>query len=236
MLHVDVKKLGNIPDGGGWCYVGRRQGEKNRAATPGKLRSKHSAPLMGQGLRPHRHRRLLPRRLRRDPRRRNRTYRHRGSGEGCRVVQLARRHCLAGSVGQRRGISLTPVARHLRRARYQAQADQAVSASDQRQDREIPPHPGRRLGLRPLLHLRDGAPRRTRRLAALLQPSPAPHGLREPAALLTIDQRLRSVHLACVIASVDLVLSSSVVLSFEALTIGCNDVLIPVKGIFAVPL
>ena len=34
MLHVDVKKLGNIPDGGGWRYVGRRQGEKNRAATP----------------------------------------------------------------------------------------------------------------------------------------------------------------------------------------------------------
>ena len=48
MLHVDVKKLGNIPDGGGWRYVGRRQGEKNRAATPGKLRSKYSDPLMGK--------------------------------------------------------------------------------------------------------------------------------------------------------------------------------------------
>lgn len=32
MLHVDVKKLGNIPDGGGWRYVGRRQGEKHRAS------------------------------------------------------------------------------------------------------------------------------------------------------------------------------------------------------------
>lgn len=48
MLHVDVKKLGNIPDGGGWRYVGRRQGEKHRAATPGKPRSKHSNPLMGK--------------------------------------------------------------------------------------------------------------------------------------------------------------------------------------------
>ena len=48
MLHVDVKKLGNIPDGGGWRYVGRRQGEKNRAATPGKLRSKYYDPLMGK--------------------------------------------------------------------------------------------------------------------------------------------------------------------------------------------
>ena len=36
MLHVDVKTLGNIPDGAGWRYVGRRQGEKNRAATPNK--------------------------------------------------------------------------------------------------------------------------------------------------------------------------------------------------------
>jgi hypothetical protein len=26
LLHVDVKKLGNIPTGGGWRYVGRRQG------------------------------------------------------------------------------------------------------------------------------------------------------------------------------------------------------------------
>lgn len=33
MLHVDVKKLGNIPDGGGWRFVGRVQGERNREAT-----------------------------------------------------------------------------------------------------------------------------------------------------------------------------------------------------------
>jgi transposase InsO family protein len=39
LIHVDVKKLGNIPDGGGWRYVGRTQGNKNRAATPGVTRS-----------------------------------------------------------------------------------------------------------------------------------------------------------------------------------------------------
>ena len=49
---------------------------------------------------------------------------------------------------------------------------------------------------RPLLHLRGGAPWQARRLAALLQPPPAPPGLREPATLLTIDQHPRSVHLA----------------------------------------
>ena len=47
MLHVDVKKLGNIPDGGGWRYVGRRQGGRNRAATPDKPRNVHGNPKMG---------------------------------------------------------------------------------------------------------------------------------------------------------------------------------------------
>ena len=47
MLHVDVKKFGNIPDGGGWRFVGRTQGGKNRAATPGKPKNKHYNPKMG---------------------------------------------------------------------------------------------------------------------------------------------------------------------------------------------
>ena len=47
MLHVDVKKLGNIPDGGGWRYVGRAQGARNRAVTPGKPKNVHHNPKMG---------------------------------------------------------------------------------------------------------------------------------------------------------------------------------------------
>ena len=46
LLHMDVKKLGNIPDGGGWRYVGKQQGDRNRAATPGKARSRNHDPLM----------------------------------------------------------------------------------------------------------------------------------------------------------------------------------------------
>jgi transposase InsO family protein len=30
LLHVDVKKLGNIPDGGGWRFLGRAHGNRNR--------------------------------------------------------------------------------------------------------------------------------------------------------------------------------------------------------------
>lgn len=47
LLHMDVKKLGRIPDGGGWRYVGRQQGKANRTATSGKPRSKWSNVLIG---------------------------------------------------------------------------------------------------------------------------------------------------------------------------------------------
>src|SRR3954462_3717564 len=50
LIHVDVKKLGKVPDGGGWRYVGRQQGGKNRAATvvrTGAPKSKYRKPLVG---------------------------------------------------------------------------------------------------------------------------------------------------------------------------------------------
>ena len=50
LIHVDVKKLGRVPDGGGWRYVGRQQGGKNRSATAertGKPRNKWHNPLVG---------------------------------------------------------------------------------------------------------------------------------------------------------------------------------------------
>lgn len=33
LVHVDVKKIGNIPDGGGWRYLGRARGRRNSTAT-----------------------------------------------------------------------------------------------------------------------------------------------------------------------------------------------------------
>ena len=50
LIHVDVKKLGRVPDGGGWRYVGRQQGRKHRAATSartGDPKSKYRQPLVG---------------------------------------------------------------------------------------------------------------------------------------------------------------------------------------------
>jgi transposase InsO family protein len=48
LIHVDVKKLGNIPDGGGWRFVGRTQGYRNKATTPGLPRSKWRNPKTGR--------------------------------------------------------------------------------------------------------------------------------------------------------------------------------------------
>ena len=71
LIHVDVTKFGNIPDGGGWRYVGKQQGDKNKSTTAlrtgrtakGHREHRHRLPA-------HRHRRPLPGRLRRDLRRR----------------------------------------------------------------------------------------------------------------------------------------------------------------------
>jgi transposase InsO family protein len=47
LIHVDVKKLGNIPDGGGWRYVGRKQGYRNKVVTPGMVRNKYGNARVG---------------------------------------------------------------------------------------------------------------------------------------------------------------------------------------------
>ena len=49
LLHADVKKLGNIPAGGGWRFLGREQGGANRVADGGRARSQHRNPLMRHG-------------------------------------------------------------------------------------------------------------------------------------------------------------------------------------------
>ncbi len=47
LLHMDVKKLGRVPDGGGWRYVGRQKGKANRIATAGTPRSRWHNVLIG---------------------------------------------------------------------------------------------------------------------------------------------------------------------------------------------
>jgi transposase-like protein len=49
LLHVDVKKLGNVPDGGGWRYLGRQRGAQSRLATKTRtgITNVHHNPKVG---------------------------------------------------------------------------------------------------------------------------------------------------------------------------------------------
>jgi transposase InsO family protein len=49
LIHVDVTKFGNIPDGGGWRYLGKQQGQRNRVAHAQRSgeRSKLYHPQLG---------------------------------------------------------------------------------------------------------------------------------------------------------------------------------------------
>ena len=47
LIHVDVTKFANIPDGGGHRFVGRQQGYTNAAATPGLPRGVDGKPRTG---------------------------------------------------------------------------------------------------------------------------------------------------------------------------------------------
>jgi len=51
LVHVDVKKLGNIPDGGGWRGVGKERGKRNRQAhrDPARRRKIAGQPNLGYG-------------------------------------------------------------------------------------------------------------------------------------------------------------------------------------------
>ena len=48
MIHVDVTKFGNIPDGGGHRFVGRQQGYQNQLTTSGLPRGKDYKPRTGK--------------------------------------------------------------------------------------------------------------------------------------------------------------------------------------------
>jgi transposase InsO family protein len=47
LVHVDIKKLGNIPDGGGHRMVGRQAGQRNRTTTAGKHRDRNGNSHVG---------------------------------------------------------------------------------------------------------------------------------------------------------------------------------------------
>ena len=176
LIHVDVTKFGNIPDGGGHRFVGRQQGDKNRAATAHRTgaRSATWEPRLGIG------------------------YVHTVIDDHSRVAyaEICANETAETAIGvlrravacfAERGVTVERVlsdngSAYKARDSAKACADLGITVKktrpyrpqNQRQDRTIPPHTCRRLGLRPLLRQRDRPPRSPIRLAAHLQSPPAP--------------------------------------------------------------
>lgn len=155
LLHVDVTKFGNIPDGGGWRYVGKQQGDRNREATAKRTGKRRGyEPNVGTA------------------------FLHTVVDDHSRVayVEICTDEKAVTAIGvleravawfadrgvtvervllrQRVRLQVLRMARRLRRTRHHAQADTALPTADQRQDRTLPPHPRRWLGIRPLLPIR----------------------------------------------------------------------------------
>ncbi len=192
---MDVKKFGNIPDGGGWRYVGRQQGEKNRVATPDKPRSIHRGPKMGHAF-VHTviddHSRVAYAEVHDDEtaltatgvlRRAVGWFAARGitthrvlSDNGSPYVSFLWRDTCAE-------LGITP-----KRTRpYRPQTNGKI----ERFHRTMADG----WGYARCYPFRDRTPRRPGRMAPRVQPPPTPHRLREPAPSHPLDQPLGSVHL-----------------------------------------
>lgn len=174
MIHVDVTKFGSIPDGGGWRFVGKQQGDKHKATTALRTgRTSKGHPNIGTAF-VHTviddYSRVAYAEICAD----EKAVTAIGVLERAVAWRRSRRHSRARLIRQRVGLSLLRMARCLHPARRPTQAHPPLSSTDQWQDRAVPPHPRRRLGLRTLLRIRIRTPSRATRLATHLQSSQAP--------------------------------------------------------------
>jgi len=196
LLHVDVKKLGNIPDGGGWRYVGRQQGKRNRTRTPDAAHTAHRDVLMGTAF-VHTviddHSRVAYAEIHDDETSLTAAAVLRVSGG---LVRRSRSHRGTSALRQRQLLPVPALARGLRRTRRHPEEDSPLPAADKRQGRTLPPNPGRRLGLQPLLRQRISSPQGPARMAPPLQPPPTPHRNRQGPTHHPLDQRGWAVQLA----------------------------------------
>ena len=197
LVHVDIKKLGNIPDGGGWHVHGHEKGRANRQAhrDPARPRKVHGRPNLGYCYLHNAvddHSRLAYVEIHVDEKAETAAgFWHRA------VVWFAAQGIFIDRVLTDNGslLPLEEVGRSDAQHRVPTQAHPALPAPDQRQGRTVQPHPAPRVGLRPSLRLGTTTPQGLAPLAAHLQPSQGTHRTRRPTTRQPRHQPLRSVHL-----------------------------------------
>ncbi len=92
LIHVDVTKFGNIPDGGGHRFVGRAKASATNAPPPGCPAAPTASPAPACCTPSSMTTRASPTK----PHRRNRSHRHRGIAPGSGLVSRPRRHRRTG--------------------------------------------------------------------------------------------------------------------------------------------
>ena len=168
LAHVDVKKLGRIPDGGGWRVLGRAAADNSSA----KKRARIGYAYLHTAI--DAHSRLVFTEALGDER-----------AETCaalassgHLLRHPRDRCRRRPHRQCLGVPLPAVPGGARRSG--ASLHPTTTPTDQRQGRALPPDLGRGVGLRSTLRIRSRATGRAGRLAASLQPSSPPHRHRRP--------------------------------------------------------
>ena len=139
LLHVDVKKLGRVPDGGGRRYVGRVQGwEEPLGDRRSDRRAQEQAPQAATRhlLPAHRDRRPLPGGLRRGPRRRDQETAVEGAPQRRRLVRRPRRDGPARADRQRRLLPIVSCGATPAPSSASHRGAHTLPAADQRQNRE----------------------------------------------------------------------------------------------------
>jgi hypothetical protein len=194
LVHVDIKKLGKIPDGGGHHTHGRAVGKLHSRLTT-RLR-KGSHPVIGYGY-VHTalddHSRLAYSEVLQDE-----TAASTAAWWERAIAWFALRGITIERVLTDNGplLPLDAVGRCLPTSRHHPETHPRLPPTDQRQGRALPPDIARRMGLHPPLQLREVTHRRLAQMAAHLQPSPHPHRARRPPTSEPRDQPVRSVQLA----------------------------------------
>lgn len=165
LVHVDIKKLGRIPDGGGHRMVGRAQGVRNRgrSASGGGYHYIHNAV--------DDHSRLAYVEVLSDERKDTAA----GLWTRAQAWFASQGITVAGPDRQRLLLPVQSLQQGTQGHPHHAQVHPALHAQDQRQGRAVQQDPGRRVGLRTALRQRDRPPGRTPRLAAPLQSPPRTH-------------------------------------------------------------
>ena len=190
LMHVDIKKLGRIPDGGGHRKFGRIIGNRH-----------NKRKGLGYAFQPPRGRRPIPVGVLGGTPRRTQGDRRRVSGTGPSVLRSPRYRGASGVDRQRILLPLF-LLRCGARSERQAPLHPPQSTADQWEGRTIQSHPDRRVGVRLDVSVRRGPLGDLPVLAPSLQSPPTPHRNRRQVTYRPRrrSQRPQALQLAGIVA------------------------------------